>query len=293
MPWHDGVGQRAGEAAMGVARLVPLRPLGIGEVLDGAVEAIRRNPRTTLTFGAALMAVQQAVNLPVQYLLRDLAVGGGTGAAGFIADVLALSASAAVLFLVGTALSVVLGGAMAVVVGDGVQGRASGVTDVWARLAPRFPALLGLGLAVALATGLGLTVGLGLGAVGVFVVTAVTAPVFALEHAGVAAAFRRSWQLTIRDFWRVLGVRAVGVGVSSLMTFVLALPFTIGAALLGGGPFATSAAPLSTLGLTALGALVAGTVAGPFSGCVDGLLYVDRRMRAEGLDIDLAQRARA
>jgi hypothetical protein len=277
---------------MGVATLVPLRPLGVGEVLDGAVEAIRRNPRATLTFGAALMAVQQAVNLPVQYLLRDLALGG-TGSAGLLVDLLTVSASAAVVFLVGTVLSVVLGGAMAVVVGTAVEGRTSGITEVWARLAPRFPALLGLGCAVALATGLGLTVGLGVGAVLVFVVTAVAAPVLALEQAGPATAFRRSWQLTIRDFWRVLGVRAIALGVSALMTFVLALPFTIGASVLGGGPFASGAAPLSALGLTALGALVAGTVAGPFAGCVDGLLYVDRRMRAEGLDIYLALRVRA
>jgi hypothetical protein len=37
---------------MRVATLAPLRPRTVGEVLDGAVEAIRRNPRATLTSGA-------------------------------------------------------------------------------------------------------------------------------------------------------------------------------------------------------------------------------------------------
>jgi hypothetical protein len=188
---------------------------------------------------------------------------------------------------------VVLGGAIAVVVGEAVMGRRAGATEVWIRVRRRLFALLGLGAGVTAGLGAGLTLGFGFGAVFVFVVVAVTAPVLMLEEAGVGQAFRRSWQLTIHDFWRVLGIRAVAYLVSAMLTLVLALPFTIGAVVLGGGPFASGPAPLSAFALTALGALVAGAVAGPFGAAVDALLYVDRRMRAEGLDIDLGQRARA
>jgi hypothetical protein len=44
--------------------------------------------------------------------------------------------------------------------------------------------------------------------------------------------------------------------------------------------------------LSSLGAMAGGVFAVPFLGCVDGLLYTDRRMRAEGFDIDLGQRQR-
>jgi MFS family permease len=275
--------------------LVPLRPLGLGEVLDGAVEAVRRNPRTTLAFGAALMAVQQAIAVPIQYLVQDVALvaSGTSDPAAIVTGLLALGVSSAAVFAVGTVLSVVLGGAIAVVVGEAVMGRRPDAAEVWIRVRRRLFALLGLGAGVTVGLGAGLTLGLGLGAAFVFVVMAVTAPVLMLEDAGVGQAFRRSWQLTIRDFWRVLGIRAVAYLVSTMLTLVLALPFTIGAVVLGGGPFASGPAPLSAFALTALGALVAGAVAGPFGAAVDALLYVDRRMRAEGLDIDLGQRARA
>jgi hypothetical protein len=274
--------------------LVPLRPLGLGEVLDGAVETVRRNPRTTLAFGAALMAVQQAVAVPVQFLVQDVALGAARGSdpAAVLAGLLALGVSSAAVFAVGTVVSVVLGGAIAVLVGEAVLGHRLGAAQVWVRVRHRLFALLGLGVGVTVALGAGL-LALGFGAVFVFVVVAVTAPALMLEDAGIAQAFRRSWRLTIRDFWRVLAIRTVAYLVSTMLTLVLALPFTIGAVVLGGGPFASGPAPLSAFALTALGALVAGAVAGPFGGAVDALLYLDRRMRAEGLDIDLGQRERA
>jgi hypothetical protein len=42
-----------------------------------------------------------------------------------------------------------------------------------------------------------------------------------------------------------------------------------------------------TLLVNAIGAFVAGTVSRPFQGGVTALLYIDRRMRAEGLDMAL------
>jgi hypothetical protein len=275
--------------------LVPLRPLGLGEILDGAVEAVRRNPRTTLAFGAALMAVQQAIAVPVQYLVEDVALAASdtNDPVAILTGLLALGVSSAAVFAVGTVLSVVLGGAMAVVVGEAVLGRRPGAAEVWIRVRRRLFALLGLGAGVTAGLGAGLTLGFGFGAVFVFVVVAVTAPVLMWEDVGVGQAFRRSWRLTIRDFWRVLGIRAAAYLVSTMLTLVLALPFTIGAVVLGGGPFASGPAPLSAFALTALGALIAGAVAGPFGAAVDALLYVDRRMRAEGLDIELGQQARA
>jgi len=40
--------------------IIPLRPLGVGELLDGAISCIRRNPAITLLIGAAVVAVVAA-----------------------------------------------------------------------------------------------------------------------------------------------------------------------------------------------------------------------------------------
>ncbi len=49
--------------------IVPLRPLGVGELLDGAFAAIRRYPRATLGLAAAVMLVVTAVEVLTQWWL--------------------------------------------------------------------------------------------------------------------------------------------------------------------------------------------------------------------------------
>ncbi len=50
---------------------------------------------------------------------------------------------------------------------------------------------------------------------------------------------------------------------------------------------------ISTLSLfgSTLGAIVGGTLTAPFTAGVTALLYIDRRMRIEGLDLELARSA--
>ena len=49
--------------------IVPLRPLGLGEILDGAFQAIRTNPRTMLGVSALVMIVVTALGLVPQFYL--------------------------------------------------------------------------------------------------------------------------------------------------------------------------------------------------------------------------------
>src|SRR3954451_2889907 len=51
--------------------IIPLRPLSVGEILDGAFTAIRRYPRTVLGLSAGVAAVQQLIGL-----LVDVTTGG-------------------------------------------------------------------------------------------------------------------------------------------------------------------------------------------------------------------------
>ena len=46
---------------------IPLRPLGVSEILDAAVTYVRRNPRATLGMSAVLTAVIQVIITLAQY----------------------------------------------------------------------------------------------------------------------------------------------------------------------------------------------------------------------------------
>ncbi len=71
-------------------------------------------------------------------------------------------------------------------------------------------------------------------------------------------------------------------------------PFTV-VALVGGGAFSLtgSGAQLSTeaILITAIGSIIATTLTAPVRSGIDALLYVDLRMRKEGLDLVLQQQA--
>jgi hypothetical protein len=79
----------------------------------------------------------------------------------------------------------------------------------------------------------------------------------------------------------------------STITGVLLIPFLVVAGT-GGGVFTTSASAAPTLGalvVLSLGQLVAQTLTLPFTAAVRALLYVDRRIRVEALDVAIRQAA--
>ncbi|HLZ38420.1 MAG TPA: hypothetical protein VKP64_11855, partial [Mycobacteriales bacterium] len=66
--------------------VVPLRPLAVGEILDGAFTMIRREPRLTLGLAAGVVVVELVVTALVGALLGDV------GAAFGVRDLDALAA---------------------------------------------------------------------------------------------------------------------------------------------------------------------------------------------------------
>ena len=52
--------------------VVPLRPLALGELLDGAIKIIRRYPRPTLGLSAAIAAVVTVLNVGLVLLLQPV-----------------------------------------------------------------------------------------------------------------------------------------------------------------------------------------------------------------------------
>jgi hypothetical protein len=82
----------------------------------------------------------------------------------------------------------------------------------------------------------------------------------------------------------------VGVGSGLLGT-----PFSAGGGILTGLGMSDANFTFTVLGLliSGVGQIVAGTVFYPFTAAVTALIYVDLRMRREGLDVELLRAAQA
>ena len=310
--------------------VVPLRPLGLGELLDGAVQTLRHNPRVMLGLSAAVMAVTgvlstgfMVVGLPrlisIASTPRDQlgspqvasAISGGLS--GFVVPAL----------LQGLAV-VVLSGVLILAVSEAVLGRRPSVGQVWARARSRVVALIGLSLLTGLLTLLGMVVlvgpglallavsgpaaaiALALGAPAAVVLAALlyvrlafAAPALLLENLSIAGSMRRSWRLVSGSWWRVLGVLLLTGIIASIVGALLQTPFsilgTVIAAVVAPSAAGTTAqvtpALLVTTAAGNLGSIVASTVTAPFSAAVTALLYIDLRMRREGLDVALTRAA--
>ncbi len=117
---------------------------------------------------------------------------------------------------------------------------------------------------------------------------AVAAPALLLENLGVLASLRRSYRLVRGSFWRVLGIGLLTAVIAYIIRQLFSIPFAV----MGGLASAvqgsdTFGAFLIQLLITDIGTVLAGAVLYPFSAGVAALLYLDLRMRREGLDVEL------
>lgn len=282
------------------ARAVPLSPaeapritsMDLVEVMDGSFRALRRNPKATLGLSAVVVTVQQLLVVAVHAVTGNLPT-----AVGFLSDTTSLTLVDGLGTVIGLLLSAVVGavltGMIVVVVAEDVLGRHSTVGEVWRRLRPRTAGLL----LAALITGVLPFVGLALLVLPGLVLWAgwaLTIPVLVLERLGPLQSIRRSWQLVRPDLWRVWSIRAVAAMLAWVIQSLLALPLlAIGTALVISAADDGSGRGRPLLAaVAALAGVVGGTVAAPFLSGVLALIYVDRRVRAEGLDLVLLQHAR-
>jgi len=124
--------------------MIPLRPLTVGELFNGAFQAVRVNPQTMFGFAFAIMAVVGLVQAffassSTSSLTRALSSGDtedlvyslGNSMGSFVTSGLTMLATA------------FLSGMLALTVWDAVLGRKSSPADAWHRFSPRFvPVLL-------------------------------------------------------------------------------------------------------------------------------------------------------
>ncbi|WP_400993938.1 hypothetical protein [Agromyces sp. GXQ0307] len=236
------------------------------------------------------------------------------------------------LTLVPVAVGVVAGaflqGVMVVEVASGTLGERLGFGALWRRAARRIGPLIGwtllvsvvvLGVFTLLAAIVVMTalnapdpvaiIGvvlvvvlllLGLAVLGAWLGTklALVPSVIVLERAGIAQSVRRSWALTTGYFWRTFGlILLVGLIVSTVAQTVVQVPVlggTIVAVILDptGGATYEAVTIGSTLVGTVLSILV-GAIVAVVQAALIAVIYIDLRMRSEGLDLELERHVEA
>jgi hypothetical protein len=305
---------------------IPLRPLAVGEILSGAFTSIRQNPTATLGLSAILLTcygiASAAISLALRGVLNNLHLSTGQTLTQAQARHVLFQVFAIVLpsflglFVIAFLVELILTGLLTVVIGRGVLGRKVSMGEAWRIALPRLPAILGavvltalcvIGpwavvavLAVVLALAHLAPAAIAVGVIGGIasicltiwfsVMLSLATPAVVLERQGPARALARSWRLVRRSFWRVLGILLLAGIVVAIASFILQLPFTIIGALAGGsgGVFGLPATQtLAAVIIGAVGSIVAGAVTRPISAGVTVLLYLDLRMRKEGLDLAL------
>jgi hypothetical protein len=125
-----------------------------------------------------------------------------------------------------------------------------------------------------------------------------TAPAVVLERLGPWQAITRSWRLVSGSALRMFGIYLLTVIIVVIASFILEIPFGIVEVLANnstGSSFGvTSLAATASVGaliVGAIGSIVAGAITRPISAGVTVLLYIDLRMRREGLDLVLQNAA--
>jgi hypothetical protein len=302
--------------------IVPLRPLQFGDIIDGGFKAVRFNPKTMVGLSALVLGA---------FLIPSAALGVGLThvTAGSVSrfDPDARTLGEAFLWVPSTLVQLVfsglatalLGGLLIHVVGQAVLGRKPGLGQTWRSTRGRLASLLALTFVSALfflllvgvliapgllmlangSIGSGLLV-LFLGELVLIVLSlavstkiAFTGPAIVLEGHGLLVGLRRSFALTKGSaFWRVLGITLVAGLIAGLAGMVLGLPFSVIGLIIA--PPSGQAGEAGQIGLTFvshLSALLSGALTTPFVAAVTGLLYIDRRMRLEALDVVLLREA--
>jgi Membrane domain of glycerophosphoryl diester phosphodiesterase len=217
-------------------------------------------------------------------------------------------------------IQIILTGLLTVVIGRGVLGQKVSMGDAWHLALPRLPAILGavvlnslclLGpvavlvilvvvLALAHAAAGAITIGIlgGIAVIGLDIWLGIRfsmAPsIVVLERQGPARALGRSWRLVGGSFWRVFGILLLAGIIVLVVNAVLQVPFSLAEALAGGsgGLFAMAGTrSVAAIIIAGVGTIVSGAVSRPVSAGVTVLLYLDLRMRKEGLDLALQNAA--
>lgn len=307
-----------GKPAAAKPGVIPLRPLGLGEILDGAVSTLRAHWRPVLSISLVVAALFQLALVLVQRATVDTAAFGPRGQTGpsealdAVGDVMLFYVFNYYVEILGLFLITAL---LAPVVSSAVLGQSSTLSSTLRALRPLWGRMLGLTLVLllgSLAAGvlpvlpgiladspaliaLGVPVGVVLLA-WFYVVFLLAPPALMLERGSVSHALKRSAKLVKGSWWRVCGISLLTALITKVTAAIIVMPFAITAMFLAPGglqAFMDGSATQSTIFLViaAIGSVIGAAVTMPMQTGVTSLLYIDQRIRREALDLELARAA--
>lgn len=314
--------------------LIPLRPLDFGTILGAPYRVLRRNPRPTfgvslliqggilfLTFlivGLAAYASFSRVDFNFESSTpeNDQLIAGAFGAT-LLSSLIPIALS---LVATGVMQGVLVLEAARQSVGEKLRfaqlwalakGRVwdvAGYTVLLSLLlfiavaiivgiAVAISVLGGTGGSTALGVGIALLLGLGLIVLGAWIGTKVAfvPSIMMLERASMRQAIARSWTLTNRAFWKILGTLLLVAVIINVASSIVTAPVQLLASLLPAliAPTGDVTALVVVLAivyiLIIIVSLVVAAVALVIQSATTALLYIDQRIRKEGLDLELAR----
>ena len=309
--------------------IIPLQPLTFGTILGRSFSALRHNPKGLLGFAMVVQTVAYLVvtiaisGIAFASFSRLDTVPAGTDEwdAVLTGSITLTALSGLVLGLLAGAVGVLV---QAVVISDVLHAAVAEkmtLRMLWQRVRPVAWRLIGYTILLSLAIGVIVIIVGGLIAVlavavpaaavilGILVILAaiplslwlavkllLVPAVLIVEHTSLGAALGRSWRLSRGRFWVILGILVLVSLVFGAVAQVVSIPFSFLASALttviaptGDESAAAIIGIVATLGLTQIVTLLIQSVAVIVQSTAAGLVYIDCRMRHEGLDLDLLE----
>ena len=310
--------------------LIPLRPLDFGTILGAPYRVLRRNPRPTfgvslliqggilfitfLVVGIAAYLSFSRIDFETQSAENDQLIAGAFGATllsslipialsliatGIMQGVLVLEASRQSLGekLRFAQLWTLAKGRVWAVGGYTVMFTVA-IVLVIAVIAGIVTGLILLGDGgIAIGVSLAVILGLGLVVAAAWIGTklAFVPSVIMLERASIRHAIGRSWQLTDRAFWKILGTLLLVAVIINIASSIVTAPVQVIATILPAlfAPTGDESAVIVTIIavylVITIVSLVVSAIALVIQSATTAMLYIDQRMRKEGLDLELAR----
>ncbi|MYS80376.1 hypothetical protein [Embleya scabrispora] len=305
--------------------VIPLRPLSVGEILDGAFAAMRAHWKVMIGIAVVVALLTQCLEVPVTWLLNrefspsDLSDDPtGEEAWRYLRDTAALVIVPIVVATLGQIAATAM---LTVVVSRAVIAKTMSAAQAWTAVRPLLPRLLGVTFAswlipvgtllVAMLPGLLLLAlgadGLGallllpgmvggiVAAVYLYVCLSLSGPTLMLEKQSVRKSLERSRKLVTGSWWRVCGILLLIALIMTIVGGIIQTPFLLASdgisAITASKPSDVPDPSFVDLLITGVGSVIAAALLYPFAAGATALLYIDQRIRREALDLDLARAA--
>ncbi len=278
--------------------LIPLRPLGLGDITAAAFQVIRRNPRPTFGFALVISIVIGVLAAGIVGLVTWAVLGRIDMASTDDVEVIRsggvflIAASGFIAAIVQLALSAIPQGVVSIEVARATLGERHTLRELWTWVRPRIGALIGwtlllggalalvlvvavlpvialvlayeLAAAIAVAIIIGVVVGLAIFALSIWLGTKLefVPPLILIERLSIRAAVRRSWAMTRGGFWRIFGITLLINLIVQIAAQIVTTPITLVGTLTGTlvNPNQSADAVDTTTLVTAILAILVGIV---------------------------------